>query len=173
MPYNWGKARKTHRVAEMMAVGDPDFPLLGDADRHFFSVDVFQAAYLTGSPHQLTSIRISRLETWYVRRSMGLPNRREFTCYQCTRVHWLQCEDTWTAALVVSWYVSERRTSKRDTHSPSWDEWAAYTAEHHSWWTDRFTCSVVVPAFTVWAAFFPTWSICFDQVSRLPKVTRR
>ena len=43
-----------------MAVGDLDFPLLGDAVRHLVSANVCQAAQLTGSPLQLNSSRTSQ-----------------------------------------------------------------------------------------------------------------
>jgi hypothetical protein len=38
----------------------PDLSLLGNAGRHLVSADVCQAAQITGSPHQLTSSRISQ-----------------------------------------------------------------------------------------------------------------
>jgi len=44
-----------------MVVGDPDFPLLGDAVRHLVSANVCQAAQPTGFPHQLTSSRTSQI----------------------------------------------------------------------------------------------------------------
>ena len=53
------------------------------------------------------------------------------------------------AAPAVSWYGSEQRISRCDTRSPSWDEWAAYTAP--DW-------EIVSPSLCA-------WSVCINQVS--------
>jgi hypothetical protein len=69
--------------------------------QHSVSVDIRRAAEVRGSL-QLTLSQISRLETLRGRRRMESPNPREFVRYQCTKVHWWQCEDTWIEAPAVS-----------------------------------------------------------------------
>ena len=51
------------------------------------SVGICRISELRVSPHRLTLSQNSRLGLWCGQQRMELPNPREFSCYQCTRVH--------------------------------------------------------------------------------------
>ena len=55
-------------------VSDPDLPALGDPGQRSVSVDICRAAYLSGSPLQLTLSRISHSVMWSVKKGTPTVN---------------------------------------------------------------------------------------------------